>query len=75
MGEHAVLLREIQTLPANCVGEVVDFVAWIKHRRTDLPRQGWDDAFSTAAATMSEAGADKLLLPEHIDSTTFEWVW
>jgi hypothetical protein len=31
--EYAVLLREIETLPANCVGEVVDFVAWIKHRK------------------------------------------
>ncbi|MDR0443658.1 MAG: DUF2281 domain-containing protein [Treponema sp.] len=33
MTEHTVLLQEIQTLPANCVGEVVDFVAWIKQRR------------------------------------------
>jgi len=35
------------------------------------PRQGWDEAFSK----MSEAKADKLLLPENIDSENFEWVW
>jgi len=35
------------------------------------PRQGWNEAF----AKMSEAKADKLLLPENIDSETFEWVW
>ena len=35
------------------------------------PRQGWSEAF----AKMSEAGADKLLLPENIDSGSFEWVW
>jgi len=35
------------------------------------PRQGWDKAF----ARMSEAKSDKLLLPENIDSGTFEWVW
>ena len=33
MTNRAVLLQEIETLPANCVGEVVDFVAWIKHRK------------------------------------------
>jgi len=27
---RAVLLQEIETLLAACVGEVVDFVAWIK---------------------------------------------
>jgi len=35
------------------------------------PRQGWDEAFTK----MSEAKADKLLLPENIDSENFEWVW
>jgi len=33
MTNRAVLLQEIETLPANCIGEVVDFVAWIKHRK------------------------------------------
>jgi hypothetical protein len=33
MTEHAVLLQEIETLPAACLGEVVDFVAWIKQRK------------------------------------------
>jgi hypothetical protein len=33
MTNRAVLLQEIETLPAHCVGEVVDFVAWIKHRK------------------------------------------
>ena len=35
------------------------------------PRQGWSEAF----AKMSEAEEDKLLLPDNIDSTAFEWVW
>jgi hypothetical protein len=33
MTKRAVLLQEIETLPSNCIGEVVDFVAWIKHRK------------------------------------------
>jgi hypothetical protein len=33
MTNRVALLHEIETLPANCVGEVVDFVAWIKHRK------------------------------------------
>ena len=33
MTNRAVLLQEIETLPAHCIGEVVDFVAWIKHRK------------------------------------------
>jgi len=32
MENRAVLLQEIETLPANCLDEVVDFVSWIKHR-------------------------------------------
>ena len=33
MTSHAVLLQEIETLPAVYFGEVVNFVAWIKHRK------------------------------------------
>jgi hypothetical protein len=33
MTQQAELLKEIETLPANCVGEVIDFVAWIKQRK------------------------------------------
>jgi len=33
MTDHAVLMKEIETLPATCVGEVVDFITWIKQRR------------------------------------------
>ena len=33
MANRAVLLREIETLPAACLDDVVDFVAWIKHRK------------------------------------------
>ncbi|MDR2719083.1 MAG: DUF2281 domain-containing protein [Treponema sp.] len=33
MTQQAELIKEIETLPANCVGEVVDFVAWIKQRK------------------------------------------
>jgi hypothetical protein len=33
MTERAVLLQEIETLPTACVGEVIDFVAWIKQRK------------------------------------------
>jgi len=35
------------------------------------PRQDWNEAF----AKMSEAKADKLLMPENIDSGNFEWEW
>jgi len=35
------------------------------------PRKGWNKAFTK----MSEDKADKLLLPENIDSEVFEWVW
>jgi hypothetical protein len=38
MTERAVLLQEIETLPTACVGEVTDFVAWIKQRKlSQLP--------------------------------------
>ena len=33
MTNSAVLMREIETLPASCMGEVIDFVAWLKHRK------------------------------------------
>jgi hypothetical protein len=33
MPNRAVLLQEIETLPASCINEVVDFVAWIKQRK------------------------------------------
>jgi hypothetical protein len=33
MTNHAVLLQEIETLPVNCIGEILDFVEWVKHRR------------------------------------------
>ena len=33
MTNRAVLLKEIETLPAACLNEVVDFVAWIKQRK------------------------------------------
>jgi len=33
MTNRATLLQEIETLPANCVGEVIDFVALIKQRK------------------------------------------
>jgi len=33
MINRTVLLQEIETLPAACLGEVIDFVAWIKQRK------------------------------------------
>ena len=33
MTNRAVLIKEIETLPAACLNEVVDFVAWIKQRK------------------------------------------
>jgi hypothetical protein len=33
MTNRAALLHEIETLPAYCIGEVTDFVVWIKHRK------------------------------------------
>jgi len=43
----------------------------IKKGLDKKPRQGWNEAF----AKMSAEKEDKLLLPENIDSETFEWVW
>jgi hypothetical protein len=33
MTNHAVLQREIETLPADCLEEVIDFIAWIKNKK------------------------------------------
>jgi len=33
MTNHAVLMKEIETLPLTCINEVTDFVAWIKQRK------------------------------------------
>ncbi|MCL2806378.1 MAG: hypothetical protein FWD26_10615 [Treponema sp.] len=33
MTNHAALMKEIETLPPFCLGEVIDFVAWIKQRK------------------------------------------
>ena len=33
MTDRAVLIKEIETLPAASLGEVIDFVAWIKQRK------------------------------------------
>ena len=33
MTNRAVLIQEIETLPATCIAEVFDFVAWIKQRK------------------------------------------
>jgi len=33
MTNRSVLLQEIETLPSNCIGEVIDFVTWLKHRK------------------------------------------
>ena len=36
MTDRAVLLQEIETLPVSCLDDVVNFVAWIKHRKLSL---------------------------------------
>jgi len=33
MNERAVLMNEIDTLPTEYLGEVTDFVTWLKHRK------------------------------------------
>ena len=33
MTNRSVLLKEIETLPAACLADVTDFVAWIKQRK------------------------------------------
>jgi hypothetical protein len=33
MTNHAVLFREIESLPPSCIDEVIDFVSWIKQRK------------------------------------------
>jgi hypothetical protein len=54
MTNQAVLLQEIETLPTDCFGEVLDFVTWIKQRRRT-------DEFSRIPETMllSEASLAK----------------
>ena len=37
MTERTVLMQEIETLPAACINEVIDFVAWIKQRKSQIP--------------------------------------
>lgn len=38
MTNRAVLIQEIESLPAVCLNEVIDFVAWIKQRKlTQIP--------------------------------------
>jgi hypothetical protein len=64
MTNRAVLLREIETLPANCIGEVVDFVAWIKHRKLsqipEFPAEARMDRGSPPATMLlSEAALSK----------------
>ena len=50
MTNRAVLLHEIETLPAHCIGEVVDFVAWIKHKQVShIP-----EAMLLSEATLSK---------------------
>ena len=33
MTNRMVLQHEIETLPTSCLGEVIDFVTWIKQRK------------------------------------------
>ena len=33
MTGHAVLMRELEALPSEYLGEVIDYVAWLKHRK------------------------------------------
>jgi hypothetical protein len=33
MTNRTVLLQEIENLPSSCLGEVINFVAWIKQRK------------------------------------------
>ena len=33
MTNQAILMKEIENLPSFCLGEVIDFVAWIKQRK------------------------------------------
>jgi len=33
MVNRAILMKEIETLPSTCIGEVIDFVTWIKQRK------------------------------------------
>jgi len=38
MANLAALIQEIETLPATCVSEVIDFVTWIKQRKiSEIP--------------------------------------
>ena len=50
MTQQAVLMKEIETLPSFCLGEVIDFVAWIKQRKLSQ---------TTETMLMSEASLAK----------------
>ena len=63
MTSRAVLLKEIETLPTNCIGEVIDFVAWIKqHKLKQIPKSSADllprDSFPETML-LSEASLSK----------------
>ena len=57
MTNRAVLLREVETLPADCLDEVGDFVARIKHRKTQHEAQ--EEHFPPATMLLSEVALSK----------------
>jgi hypothetical protein len=42
MSETELLIKEIRTLPADCVAEVLDFVGYLKQKRSEKTAQGID---------------------------------
>ena len=36
MINRTALMKEIENLPSACIGEVIDFVAWIKQRKLSV---------------------------------------
>jgi hypothetical protein len=59
--DHSALLQEIETLPADCIGEVEDFVTWIKHHKRSK---------TTETALLSEKA-----LTKDLDTTEENKAW
>ena len=54
MTNRAVLIEEIKTLPSDYLGEVIDFVTWLKHRKFQT-----DNVFPPLTMLMSEKSLSK----------------
>jgi hypothetical protein len=59
MTQQAELLKEIETLPANCVGEVLDYVGYLRQKAQDINANDIEAYKAMAADTEREREADE----------------